>query len=170
MFQVVVFWIVKMEGRTDLWNVGSPPKHYTASQPRTLRSEISYPSAEEVRPKEWPVSASRFYPSGSLFITHPGLILLSWQQSSCTGYAINWASRHEGVLGEWRHSSTHSLTSALDGGECSDSRLGRFASRERVPCANWIQGWVGPRAGLDAVVKRNIHSSCRGSNPWSSSP
>jgi hypothetical protein len=25
---------------------------------------------------------------------------------------------HEGVLGEWMYSSTHSLTSALDGGEC----------------------------------------------------
>jgi len=24
---------------------------------------------------------------------------------------------HEGVLGEWRYSSTHSLTSALDGGK-----------------------------------------------------
>jgi hypothetical protein len=30
---------------------------------------------------------------------------------------FNWASRHEGLLGEWRYSSTHSLTSALDGGE-----------------------------------------------------
>jgi hypothetical protein len=28
---------------------------------------------------------------------------------------LNWAPRHEGVLGEWRYSSTHSLTSALDG-------------------------------------------------------
>jgi hypothetical protein len=27
---------------------------------------------------------------------------------------FNWAPRHEGVLGEWRYSSTHSLTSALD--------------------------------------------------------
>jgi hypothetical protein len=27
----------------------------------------------------------------------------------------NWAPRHEGVLGEWRHSPTHSLTSTLDG-------------------------------------------------------
>jgi len=29
--------------------------------------------------------------------------------------------RHEGVLGEWRYSSTHSLTSVLDGGEWSAS-------------------------------------------------
>jgi hypothetical protein len=27
---------------------------------------------------------------------------------------FNWASRHEGVLGNWKYSSTHSLTSALD--------------------------------------------------------
>jgi hypothetical protein len=33
-----------------------------------------------------------------------------------------WAPRHEGVLGEWRYSSTHSLTSALDGGEWSASQ------------------------------------------------
>jgi hypothetical protein len=39
---------------------------------------------------------------------------------------FNRAPRHEGVLGEWRYSSTHSLTSALDGGEWSASRPGRF--------------------------------------------
>jgi hypothetical protein len=32
----------------------------------------------------------------------------------------------EGVLGEWRYSSTHSLTSALDAGEWSASRPGCF--------------------------------------------
>jgi hypothetical protein len=31
--------------------------------------------------------------------------------------AFNRAPRHEGVLREWRHDSTHSLTSALEGGE-----------------------------------------------------
>jgi hypothetical protein len=30
---------------------------------------------------------------------------------------LNLAPRHEGVLGEWRYNSTHTLTSALDGGE-----------------------------------------------------
>jgi hypothetical protein len=34
----------------------------------------------------------------------------------------NWAPRHEGVLGEWRYSSTHSLTSALDGDDWSALR------------------------------------------------
>jgi len=45
---------------------------------------------------------------------------------------FNWAPRHEGVLGEWRYSSTHSLTLALDRGEWSASRPGRFTPRERA--------------------------------------
>jgi hypothetical protein len=35
---------------------------------------------------------------------------------------FNSAPRHEGILGEWRYSSTHSLTSALGEGEWSASR------------------------------------------------
>jgi hypothetical protein len=77
----------------------------------------------------------------------------------------NWASRHEGVLGEWRYSATHSLTSEVDGGEWSASRSGRFTPRERAPRSCWIRGWVGPRAVLDAVVKGKIPSPCRESNP-----
>jgi hypothetical protein len=78
---------------------------------------------------------------------------------------INRAPRHEGVLGEWRYSSTHSLTSALDGSEWSASRTGRFTPRERAPGAHSIGGWVGPRAVLDAVVKRKIPGPRRESNP-----
>jgi hypothetical protein len=40
-----------------------------------------------------------------------------------------------------------------------------FTPREREPGTHWIGGWVGPRAGLDAVVKRKIPSPCRDSNP-----
>jgi hypothetical protein len=54
--------------------------------------------------------------------------------------------------------STHSLTAALDGGEWSASRPGRFTPRERATVTHWIEGWVGPRAGLNAVVKRKILS------------
>jgi hypothetical protein len=68
-------------------------------------------------------------------------------------------------IGEWRYSFTHSLTSALDGGEWSPSRTGRFTSRGRVPGNHWIGGWVRPRAGLDAVVKRKIPSPHLESNP-----
>jgi hypothetical protein len=55
----------------------------------------------------------------------------------------------------------HSLTSALDGGEWPASRPGRFTPRERAPGTHWIGGWVGPRAGLDAVVKRTFPSHRR---------
>jgi hypothetical protein len=44
------------------------------------------------------------------------------------------------------------LTLALDGGEWSASRPGRFTRRERAPGTHWIGGLVGPRAGLDKVV------------------
>jgi len=40
----------------------------------------------------------------------------------------------------------------------------------KVPGTHWIGGWVGPRAGLDAVVRRKIPSPYRDSNPQSSSP
>jgi hypothetical protein len=56
------------------------------------------------------------------------------------------------------YSSTHCLTSALDGGEWSDSRRGRFTPRERAPGTHWLGSWVGPRAVLGAVVKRKIPS------------
>jgi hypothetical protein len=56
----------------------------------------------------------------------------------------------------------HSLTFAKDGGEWSASHPSHFTSRER---AHWIGGWVGPRAILDAVVKRKIYSPCQESNP-----
>jgi hypothetical protein len=66
---------------------------------------------------------------------------------------------------EWRYSATHSLMSALDEGEWSALRSGRFTPRERAPDTHWIGGWVGPRAVLDAVVKSKILSPRRKSNP-----
>jgi hypothetical protein len=66
-------------------------------------------------------------------------------------------------MGEWRYSSTHSLTSA-PGGEWSASRPVRFTARERAPGTHWIGGWVGPRAVLDAVM-RKVPSPRRESNP-----
>jgi hypothetical protein len=74
---------------------------------------------------------------------------------------LNWAQRHEVVLGEWRYSSTHSLTSTLDGGEWSASRPGRFTPTERVTVTHWVGGWVGTRVVLDVVAKRKIHSPHR---------
>jgi hypothetical protein len=59
--------------------------------------------------------------------------------------------RHEGVL-MWRYNPTHSLTSALDGGEWSASRPGRFTPRERASGTHWIGGWVGPRASNELHI------------------
>jgi hypothetical protein len=59
----------------------------------------------------------------------------------------------------------HHAMMALDGGEWSASRSSRFSPKEIAPGTHWIGGWVGLRASLDAVVKRNIPSSCRDSNP-----
>jgi hypothetical protein len=61
-------------------------------------------------------------------------------------------------------SSTHSLTAALDGGEWSALRSGRVTPMKRVPGTHWTGVWVGPRAVLDAVVKRKIPSPPRESN------
>jgi hypothetical protein len=80
---------------------------------------------------------------------------------------FNWASRHEGVLGDWRYSST--VPRILDLG----TRLRwvvSFTPRERAPVTHCIGDWVGPRGGLDTVVKSEIPSSCRNSSPRSSSP
>jgi hypothetical protein len=38
-------------------------------------------------------------------------------------------------------------------------------TRKRAPRTHWIGGWVGPRAGLDVVVKRKTPSTCWDSNP-----
>jgi hypothetical protein len=86
------------------------------------------------------------------------------QSTQSCSRVFNSAPRYEGVLGEWRYSSTHSLTSALDGGEWSASRPGRFTPRETAPGNHWIGGRVGPRAVLDAM-KRKIPSPRRESNP-----
>jgi hypothetical protein len=78
---------------------------------------------------------------------------------------FNSAPSHEGVLGEWKYRSTHSLTSALDGGDWSASSSDHFNPRERVPGTHWIGGWVGPRVVLDVVVKRKIPNPHQESNP-----
>jgi len=57
------------------------------------------------------------------------------------------------------------MTSALDGGECSVSRPNCFTSMEGALRTHCLGGWVGPRAGLDAVVRREISSPYRDSKP-----
>jgi hypothetical protein len=59
----------------------------------------------------------------------------------------NELTTHGGVRGI----ASAFLTSALDGGECSATRPGRFTPGEGTPGKHWLRGWVSPRAGLDAV-------------------
>jgi hypothetical protein len=49
--------------------------------------------------------------------------------------------------------------SALDTGKWSPSCLSRFNPEERAACIHWINGWMGSRVGMEAVVKRKITSS-----------
>jgi len=44
------------------------------------------------------------------------------------------------------------LTSALDRGEWSASRLCHFISGERTPCTHWIGGLADSRAGLKEPI------------------
>jgi len=58
-------------------------------------------------------------------------------------------------MSEWKYSYLHAfLTSPLDGGEWSASRLGRFN-----PDTHWRGGWVGTRGCIDAMAKRKTISS-----------
>jgi hypothetical protein len=57
------------------------------------------------------------------------------------------------------------LTSPLDGDECSASRSGLFNLTERTPNNHWIGECVGPRTGIDAMVKREIPVSAGNRTP-----
>jgi hypothetical protein len=65
-------------------------------------------------------------------------------------------------MGEWKYNST---ILALDGGEWSASLSCRFTPREAAPGTRCIGGWLGPRAGLDIMEKRQISCPYRESNP-----
>jgi hypothetical protein len=45
------------------------------------------------------------------------------------------------------------VTATLNGDVWSASRPVRFTHKVRAPGTHWTGGWVGPRAGLDPVVK-----------------
>jgi len=51
---------------------------------------------------------------------------------------------------------------ALDGGEWSASRPGRFTPKERAPENHWIVGWLDLRDGLDTEVKIKVSPSLTG--------
>jgi hypothetical protein len=57
-------------------------------------------------------------------------------------------TQHHAMKAYWEsgvNSSTHSSTSALDGGEWSASRPGLFTPRQITRGIHWIGGWVGTR-------------------------
>jgi hypothetical protein len=54
------------------------------------------------------------------------------------------------------------LTSALDGGEWSASRPGRFIPKVRTPGTSWVGGCVGPRTGLDPVYGNGVETELQG--------
>jgi hypothetical protein len=80
---------------------------------------------------------------------------------------VLFLTEHQATKTKWRTGAQLHifLTVALDEGEWSASRPGRFSPKERAPSTHWIGSWVGPRASLDAVVKKKILSCCEDSNP-----
>jgi len=42
---------------------------------------------------------------------------------------------------------------------------GHFTPKERAPGTNWVGGYVGPRAGLNTVVKRKFPAPARTQTP-----
>jgi hypothetical protein len=78
----------------------------------------------------------------------------------------NFLTKHHAMKAYWGvEVQLHAfLTSAVDGGEWSASRSGHFTPKERGRGTHSIGGWVGPRAVLDAMVKRKIPRLRRKSN------
>jgi hypothetical protein len=71
-----------------------------------------------------------------------------------------------GRLGGEEESSSYSfLTSALDGVSGQRHAPAALYPRGMDPGTHCTDGWVGPRAGLDAETRRKILCLCRGSNP-----
>jgi hypothetical protein len=76
---------------------------------------------------------------------------------------INQALFNEGIY--WSGSiAPPFLTSALEGGEWSASRPGRFTPREIVTSAHWIWGWWAPEP-VWTLWRREESYPCRESNP-----
>jgi hypothetical protein len=67
----------------------------------------------------------------------------------------------------WRSESRSSRipNPALNGGEWSASRPGRFTAGKRVSDSYWIGRWVRPRTGLHEVTKREITDPAKNRTP-----
>jgi hypothetical protein len=74
----------------------------------------------------------------------------------CKGKVIlvlNYVMKYCAMKAYWGSGGTAPpfLTSALDGGERSASRLCRFTFGVTAPGTHWMGGWVGLRVGPDAA-------------------
>jgi hypothetical protein len=78
-----------------------------------------------------------------------------WWYSKGTG-KVHPITGHEGPEVEYKYRSTLSLTLALDRGEWSTPRPGRFAP-DLEPGTHCVGSWVGSRAGLDGCGKSRLH-------------
>jgi hypothetical protein len=101
----------------------------------------------------------------------PGFIFVSPAVDECVlkvklSLCFNSAPRHEGVLGEWRYSSTHSLTSALVGGEWSASRSGRFTLQGKSPLYPLDRRLGGPQSRTGRGGEEKNSQIPPGIEPW----
>jgi hypothetical protein len=72
---------------------------------------------------------------------------------------------HASVLEDWRYSSTHSLTSALDGGEWSASRPGSFTPQGKILWYPLDRRQGGPRSRSGRGGEEKNSQPLLGSNP-----
>jgi len=80
---------------------------------------------------------------------------------------LNWAPRHEGVVGEWMYNPMHYMTSALDGGEWSASRSRPLYLQRKSPWYPLDRRLCGPpsRSGRGGEEK-NSHPLPSRSTDW----
>jgi hypothetical protein len=96
------------------------------------------------------------------------LIFFVFEPKFCMHFAsvkVHPRTDYEGPEGEYRCTSTLSLTFALDEMDCQPHALAALAPGKR-PSTYYIGGWAGPRAGVDACGKSRLH---RDSTPGPSS-
>jgi hypothetical protein len=95
-----------------------------------------------------------------------------WDSSCCrSNFKICYSkssptTHHVGAWEDRMYSSYSFLTSAVDGDEWSASCPGcALPPRERTLITHCIEGWVGPRAGLDTEARGKILLSLPGIEP-----
>jgi hypothetical protein len=164
--------IQKCDSTSQLERMASSETAQVSSLPLPPVQYINHYTDENIRrgraPRPPPVIHDTYSMFGNTFNADDTIIRpLESQVCNCKGKGkvrvLNQATRHEDVLGvgciapcildlgtRWRWAA---------------SRPGRFNPRERAPSTYWLEGWVGPRAVLDTVVKRKIPSPRRESNP-----